>query len=1218
MEQRHLLNHELARTAGMLSGARRGAMMLVATLLFTLTAQTAWAQELLTSGKCGRNADNAGLVWSFDTGTKTLTISLEDNYTDGYMASYDPDYEFEDLGGGDYDENKPAPWRKYKDHEGNVNNGPDELIEHIVVEDGIRWIGDYAFYGLKNLEDVTVASTVYQLNEGAMKNNPKLTSVILLCPSFISGYNYAFDDSDQLTIYAIKQQANDYASYFEYYNYPNIKVEGFLLTGNGYKATPNKATRELLDVQHSSSWESHCTLTLNGDHTATINGKSYTIKSGTEITGSYYDGVIKKDTQEALDFDEVTETGEYRYKVEVEDVFADKDNENVFSDLFTVVSSPSSGEGWAFNIEKSTLTISGNVTGEPWKPFAGNIENVFVEQNVTQMPANAFTDRNAYNSLRRVILRSTAVVDLNGAFSEKREVWDSEQGQNVEKDRLAYDIYVPSSILADYRTTYASLLENSSHDFIAGELSVTLPESGVMTFSADTRLDFTHSEGLKAYIASEFIPATGKVVMERVMTVCGYEGLVLKGTPNTTYSIEIGVDDSWVNNLLQYGSNAVDPTEDADYTYLQLDGTEFKEFTTETNLEGQAYLKFENGDYEAATTPITMLFSDEDVMTSGVVNGDCYWSYDADTKTLTLSGNGTGTGYFAKEYDPTNYEIPAPWRNWTTAEGVVVRKGVEDGIEHIVVENGVNYIGNYAFYGLKNLESVSLAPSVYSLYEGALQGCSKLKTVVCSYLYTIDMDTEDDTYSVANVGETYYVPNFKKVSFENNLKAFNVKVEGFYLSEGELKADFYADPLTWETDHYTGDISMIGHFSCWIEGAKATINGIAYTYDNKISPSGYAFCYRKDNQDPDLKWNEVTEAGIYYAKVTINGHFADEAKNTAITEHYADLYVAPSSGDGWSYDRDHYVLTVSGDVTGEPWKMFKDDMDCVVVEDGVTQLPEKAFYDYYINYAIIKGAGVDMNKAFLCFDYVYDESNGWIEKEFLCANIFVPAACVADYNTAYASYLEENGGKILSSDVSIDMKEASEGIRTYSDDVDLDLSACEGLHAYTITNFNTTTGALTLRSVTKLASIEGYLLMGNTGTYTAKVTAGVDWDEENMLTRGYYSEHEETFGSVTYVTLILAGSGAERGFHPLSKEGFLPDHVAVLLIKKEDFEAWKGSGAAPLHLEIEGADVTAISTMKVISTPADDAWYTISGVRMEGKPAQKGVYIHQGKLIVIK
>ena len=1218
MEQRHLLNHELARTAGMLSGARRGAMMLVATLLFTLTAQTAWAQTpLLTSGKCGTNTDNAGVVWSFNETTKTLTISLEDGYTESGMKDYYPNYVYEDLGDADYNEYFPAPWRKYTDHEGNVNNGPDELIEHIVVEDGIRWIGDYAFYGLKNLEDVTVASTVYQLDEGAMKNDPKLTSVILLSSNFVYSYDNTFDDSDLLTIYAIKQYASQYADDFEY-NYPKLKVEGFLLTGNGYKATPKKATRELLDVQRGY-YTDFCTLTLNGDHTATINGKDYTIKEGTEIRATYYAGVIKEGTQETLDFDEVTQTGDYRYKVQARYVFADEAKENVVSDLFTVVSSPSSGEGWAFDIDKRSLTISGNVTGEPWLPFAGNIENVFVEQGVTQMPANTFTDRNAYNIIRRVILRSTAVVDLNGAFSEKREVWDSEQGQNVVKDCLGYNIYVPSSIVESYRTTYASLLENTYHNFYPIDISVTLPASGVMTYSNDNALDFTNSE-LKAYVASEFIPATGKVIMNRVMTVRGQEGLVLKGTPGATYTFEIGIDDSWVNNMLGQGYDAVDPTEYADYTYLQLDGTEFKKFTEETNLEGQAYLLLENDDYEAATTPITMLFSDEDVMTSGVVNGNCYWSYDADTKTLTISGDNVGTGYFAKEYDPTNYEIPAPWRNWTTAEGVVVRKGVEDGIEHIVVENGVNYIGNYAFYGLKNLESVSLAPSVYSLYEGALQGCTKLKTVVCSYLSGIDMDTEDDTYSVANVGETYYVPNFKKVSFEEKLEAFdNVKVEGFYLSEGELKADFYADPLEWDKDHYTGDISMIGHFSCWIEGAKATINGIAYTYDNKIDPSGYAFCYRKDNQDPDLKWNEVTEAGIYYAKVTINGHFADEAKNTAITEHYADLYVAPSSGDGWSYDRDHYVLTVSGNVTGEPWKLFKDDMDCVVVEEGVTKLPEKAFYNHYLDYAIIKGTGVDLNKAFLCTDEVYDELSGEdVIKDVLCNNIYVPAASVESYTTAYASYIVESGSNIFSSDVSIDITEASEGIRTYSDRVALDISACEGLHAYTITNFNTTTGALTLKSVTKLASIEGYLLMGNTGTYTAKVTVGVDWEKDNMLISTDYAEPEETEDDVTYVTLILAGSGEKRGFHPLSTGGYLPENVAVLLIKKEDFEAWKGSGAAPLHLEIEGADVTAISTMKVISTPADDAWYTISGVRMEGKPAQKGVYIHQGKLIVIK
>lgn len=1213
MEQRHLLNHELARTAGMLSGAQRGAMMLV-TLMLTLTAQTAWAQELLTSGKCGVNEDedNAGLVWSFDTGTKTLTISLEGGYTDGEMASYDPDYEFEegDEGCREY---IPAPWRNYTDHNDQLHNGPGDQIEHIVVEEGVYRISNNAFYGLANLKDVTLASTVNVLGEGAMKNDPKLTSVILLCPAFISGYDYAFGDSDQLTIYVIKQQASNFE-----YNYSKIKVEGFLLTGDGYKATPNKATRELLDVKRGNIG-GLCTLTLNSDHTATINGKNYTIKSGTEITGPYYDGVIKEDTQEALDFDEVTKIGEYRYKVQVEDVFADKDNENVVSDLFKVISSPASGDGWAFNIEKSTLTISGNVTGEPWKPFADCIRNVIVEKDVTKMPEKAFTDKDAYE-IDRIILRSTAVVNLNGAFSNKYEVWNEEAQNYVEKDRLVYNIYVPSSILESYKTTYAFLLEEADYDFFAFDISVTLPASGVMTYSNDNALDFTNSEGLKAYIASEFIPATEKVIMNRVMTARTCTGLVLKGTPNTTYSIEIGIDDSGVENLLQYGYNAVDPTGDADYTYLQLDGTEFKKFTEATDLTGQAYLKLENDTYEGAQKPITMFFSDEEAATSGVVNGDCYWSYDADTKTLTLSGDDTGTGSFAKEYDPAEYEEPAPWRNWTTAEGVVVRKGVEDGIEHIVVENGVNYIGDYAFYGLKNLKSVSLAPSVDYLYAGALQGCSQLKTVVCASMNSIDIDTEDDTYSVANVGETYYVHNLQKESFEEKLEAFdNVKVEGFYLSDGTLKVDFYEDPLEWDKDHYTGDISLRGNWDCWIEGAKATVNGTEYTYPNIKYVSVVTEYYRKDNQDPDLKWNEVTEVGNYYVKVTIEGYFADEAKSTAISEHYVELYEAPSSGDGWSYDRDHYVLTVSGDVTGEPWKMFKDDMNYVVVEKGVTQLPEKAFYDYSLAFAIVKGANVDLNKAFLTWDYVYDElSDEWIDNEILEANLFVPAASVESYTTAYASYIVESGPNIFSSDVSIDMKEASEGIRTYSDWVALDISACEGLHAYTITNFNTTTGALTLKSVTKLASIEGYLLMGNTGTYTAKVTVGVDWEKDNMLISTDYAEPEETEDDVTYVNLILAGSGEKRGFHPLSTGGYLPENVAVLQIEKEDFEVWKGSGAAPLHLEIDGADVTAISTMKVISTPAEDAWYTLSGVRMEGKPAQKGVYIHQGKLIVIK
>lgn len=1186
------------------------------TLLAVLTSVGAWAQTpLLTSGKCGVGDDHAGVLWSFNETTKTLTISLEDGYTNGLMASWRKNYDYDDWGFEDI----PAPWRKYTDHNEVLHNGPDDLIEHIVVEEGVTRIGDYAFYGLSNLKDITLASTVRDVWTAAMKSCPKLTSAVCLCPAYISGLTEAFDGSDQLTIYAIKTKVYSYQ-----YNLPDANFEGFLLTGNGYKATPKEATRELLDVQKSSRYDSHCTLTLNGDHTATINGKDYTIKSGTELSASYYNGVIKEGTTKRLDFDEVTETGEYRYKVNVEDVFADEANEDVNSDLFTVVSSPASGEGWSFNIDKATLTISGNVTGEPWKPFAGNIQNVIVEKGVTKMPENAFTDQDAYDDLRLIFLRSTSVVELNGAFGEKYKEWDDELGKYVEKDHLWCNIHVPSSVLANYQETYASW--QTPYKFLACDFSVTLPASGVMTFSKYSGLgykfglDFSHADGLKAYYAAGFVPATGKVIMERVKTAKDGEGLVLKGTPNTTYTIEKSPADNKVDNLLEGGNDDVDPTEyGSSWTYLYLDGTEFKKFTESKDLTDQAYLELRTKDYASATTPITMFFSDEEVLTAGIVNGNCYWSYDADTKTLTLSGDNADTGGFVQEYDPDSSTKPAPWRTWKTEEGVM-HMGIDDGIEHIVVENGVESIGSYAFYGLKNLESVSLAPSVESLYDNSMQGCPKLKTVVCAYWGGILIHTNafGDNYSVANVGETYYVPNYQIEYYKNWFKAFNnVKVEGFSLSDGTLKVDFYEDPLTWKTDHYTGELSMIGCYEAWIEGAKATINGTVYTYEDDIKLYGIPARYRKDNQDTDLKEKEVTEAGKYYVKVTVDGYFADEAKNTAISEHYVDIYVAATSGTGWNYNRDNRTLTISGNVTGEPWKVFKDYMEYVVVEEGVTQLPEKAFYNYYNlvynGYVLIKGAGVDLNKAFLYWD-------DWEEAEYLLTNIYVPASSVADYSTAYASYMWEYGCKFLSSDISIDITSTSEGIRTYSDYVALDLSACEGLQAYAITGFNATTGTLTLKPVTKLAAYGGYLLMGNTGTYTAKVTAGVDKEEDNMLTSNNYVNPENTYEGVTYTNLILAGTGANRGFHPVSEIGTLPNHVAYLSIKKDDFDAWKKAhGAAKIQFEFEDAEPTAIEEVTTDNAQqTTDSWYTLSGVKLTGEPTTKGVYIHNGKKVAIK
>lgn len=75
-------------------------------------------------------------------------------------------------------------------------------------------------------------------------------------------------------------------------------------------------------------------------------------------------------------------------------------------------------------------------------------------------------------------------------------------------------------------------------------------------------------------------------------------------------------------------------------------------------------------------------------------------------------------------------------------------------------------------------------------------------------------------------------------------------------------------------------------------------------------------------------------------------------------------------------------------------------------------------------------------------------------------------------------------------------------------------------------------------------------------------------------------------------------------------------------------KAGSDSGAQTLNMAFKNGNyygenvtygnVTGISNIKVNTQKADNIWYTISGSRMTSKPTQKGVYIHQGKKVVVK
>jgi len=99
------------------------------------------------------------------------------------------------------------------------------------------------------------------------------------------------------------------------------------------------------------------------------------------------------------------------------------------------------------------------------------------------------------------------------------------------------------------------------------------------------------------------------------------------------------------------------------------------------------------------------------------------WEYD-EAGTLTISGEGamsdwSSTGDLSKQ---------PPWRTYPTS----------DAIKHIIIEDGVTTIGNFAFMDCGNVESITIPQSVISFGNRSFMGCGMTELILPENLQTID------------------------------------------------------------------------------------------------------------------------------------------------------------------------------------------------------------------------------------------------------------------------------------------------------------------------------------------------------------------------------------------------------------------------------------------------------------------------------------------------
>ena len=149
---------------------------------------------------------------------------------------------------------------------------------------------------------------------------------------------------------------------------------------------------------------------------------------------------------------------------------------------------------------------------------------------------------------------------------------------------------------------------------------------------------------------------------------------------------------------------------------------------------------------------------------------------------------------------------------------------------------------------------------------------------------------------------------------------------------------------------------------------------------------------------------------------------------------------------------------------------------------------------------------------------------------------------------------------------------------------------------------------------------EGVVVEGNAGTYEFPRYKEDDVDNYKL------GKPNLLKGSVVNIqksaVLAEAGEGATvmtLGFGKSGYVGFYAYSGSVLTANKAFLiytPPTNNNSVNSLSISGMGGDYTGISEMR--ANHNDDAWYTLQGVRLNGSPKQHGIYIHNGKTVVVK
>ncbi len=434
-------------------------------------------------------------------------------------------------------------------------------LTSLTIPNNVTSIGGAAFYGCSGLTSLTIPSNVTSIGNGAFYNCSGLTSVNIsdlaawckigfTSPSDNPLYyaHHLFLNGEEIkdlaipsNVEEIKNNAFSGCTGLTSLNIPSsvISIGGFGYNGgNAFYGCSNLAT--ITVDENNSKYDSRddCNAIIEKESNRLIYGckntvvptsvtsiDKYAFRGCSTLSSIYIPGSIKP-----LSFD---------------------------FEGCTSLTSITVGEG-AEEIPNSGLCYLNNVT-------------ITLPNSLTKIGSQAFSSCSGCT-----VIIGTGIQQLDDSFYDTNDMTIyihafKRPQTHYHSFYMAHNCksYVPFGRGDAYRS--GSSLEGGSYWCSVSEMpypALTIGSSGYATYCSNKALDFSQVEGVKAYVATDFIASSNTLILTRVMKTPAGEGIIVVGNPGT-YDIPECTTDITYTNLLNGMSypDYVEPT-DGDYTNL--------------------------------------------------------------------------------------------------------------------------------------------------------------------------------------------------------------------------------------------------------------------------------------------------------------------------------------------------------------------------------------------------------------------------------------------------------------------------------------------------------------------------------------------------------------------------------------------------------------------------------------------------------------------------